>query len=140
MTKRELVWLLIRLIGVYFGYLAIISLLSVIALLPALIFTPPDLKTTQKSNGEMPVSSVPLPSNIDETFPNNRQTRSSVADADETASENVKNFLWFLLLSFIYGAAGFYLLRDGRLFYVLLMREDSLKTKETEPEVTTLNL
>jgi hypothetical protein len=139
MTKRELVWLIIRLVGVYFGYLTIVSLFSVIWLLPALIFTPPDIKTTQKPGAEMPVQGAPT--GINEALPNsNRQTGNAAVNTEETASENVKNFLWNLLSSFIYGAVGFYLLRDGRLFFVLLMREDLPETKESEPEVTTLNL
>lgn len=139
MTKRELVWLIIRFVGVYFGYLTIVSLFSVIALFPSVIFTPPDIKTTQKPGAQTPAS-VP-PTGINEAFPNdNRQTGSTAVNTDEAASENVKDFLWSLLLSFIYGAVGFYLLRDGRLFYVLLMKEDLMRSKESEPEVTTLNL
>ncbi len=137
MTKKESVWLIIRLAGVYFGYLMIISLFGVIALSPSVIFAPPDLKTAQKPTAEIPASEIqPIPYGVNQTFPNDSvQTKSG-----EAVSENVKNFLWYLFLSFIYGAVGFYLLRDGRLFYILLIKEDSIRTKESEPEVTTLNL
>ena len=50
------------------------------------------------------------------------------------------SFLGELLLALIYGAIGFYFLRDGRLLFAVLMREDSEKKKKSEPEVTTLNL
>lgn len=143
MTKKESVWLIIKLVGVYFGYLTIISLFSIIALLPALLFAPPELKTGQRSNAEMPVTGVqPTPFNGSEGFPNETvQSKNNPKNTDDTtASESVENFLWFILLTTIYGTVGFYLLYDGRLFYALLMREEFIKTKQTEPEVTTLNL
>ena len=140
MTKKESVWLLIRAAGVYFGYLMIVSIFSVIILLPSLIFAPPDLRKTQNTNSEIPVTQVPV-TPINGTMPGEVQPKSAADEADENAaSENVKNFLWNLVLSIIYGAVAFYLLRDGRLFYFLLMKEESAETKQAEPEVTTLNL
>lgn len=143
MTKKELIWLIIRLSGVYFGYLAVVSLFSVIFLLPGLIFAPPELKTTQKTETEIPVTGVqPTPFNLNESFPSeNSQTKNSAANAgDKTDSEAVKKFLWYILLTAVYGAVSFYLLRDGRLFFWFLVREEVIKVKEPEPEVTTLNL
>lgn len=140
MTKKELVWLLIRAAGVYFGYLTIVSILSVITLLPALIFAPPDLRTAQNTNSGIPVTEIPASYNINGAIPGDAQPKVGAEQTDETASENVKNFLWNLVLSIIYGAVAFYLLRDGRLFYFLLMKEESAETKQAEPEVTTLNL
>ena len=43
MTKRELVWLLIRLAGVYFAYLAVITFFTLISSGWGLIFAPPKL-------------------------------------------------------------------------------------------------
>lgn len=91
----------------------------------------------------MPVTGVqPTPFNMNEGFPNDAvQSKNDPKNTDDTAaSETVENFLWFILLTIIYGVVGFYLLRDGRLFYALLMREELLTTREAEPQVTTLNL
>ncbi len=140
MTKKELVWLLIRAAGVYFGYLMIVSIFSVVVLAPSLIFAPTDLKTAQRPNSEIPVTEV-QPYNTSGIPGDNIQPRVNTGQTDDEAvSENVKNFLWSLFLGFIYGAIGFYLLRDGRLFYFLLIKEELTEARQAEPEVTTLNL
>ena len=43
MTKRELVWLLIRLAGVYFAYLTVITFFTMISSGWGLVFAPPKL-------------------------------------------------------------------------------------------------
>ncbi len=60
--------------------------------------------------------------------------------ADKAKREAVMLVLGGLLLALIYGGLGFYFLRDGRILFALLMREDSDRTKNSEPEVTSLNL
>jgi hypothetical protein len=50
------------------------------------------------------------------------------------------SFLGGLFLALIYGGLGFYFLRDGRVLFALLMREDSDKPDKKESEVTSLNL
>lgn len=142
MTKKESVWLIIRLIGVYFAYLTVISFFSAISVVPSLLFAPADLKIPQKNNAETPVSiAQPTPFGMNENVPNNAPTKSNSANADEkNTAENLKSFFWYVFLTAIYGVTGWYLLRDGRLFYALLMREEIMKKREAEPEVTTLNL
>src|SRR5207253_1462959 len=77
--------------------------------------------------------------NATETAENKEKSGDSITD--KFKGENVTTFAWFLLLTAIYGAAAWYLLRDGRLLYGMLNREkpdESLKGKEAE--VTSLNL
>ena len=141
MNKKEIVWLIIRLIGLYFAYLTIVSLLSVISAAPALIFMPPGLDTASNANTAVAntrVQTLPYNTNPIGEFP--PQTKTETAATDKDRSEIVKTFLWYIFLTAIYGAVGWYLLRDGRLFYALLIREDLTKKREAEPEVTTLNL
>ena len=140
-SKKEIVWFVIRLIGLYFAYLTIVSLFSVIATAPALIFMPPALDTAPNSNTAVTNTRVqPLPYNTNPIAEPTPQTKTETIASGKDRSEIVKTFLWYIFLTAIYGVIGWYLLRDGRLFYALLMREDLIKKREAEPEVTTLNL
>ena len=141
MNKKEIVWLIIRLIGLYFAYLAIVSLFSVIGSLPSLIFMPPTLDTPSNANTAVANTRVQtLPYNANPIGESSPQTKTETAASDKDRTEIVKTFLWYIFLTAIYGIIGWYLLRDGRLFYALLIREDLIKKREAEPEVTTLNL
>ena len=141
MNKKEIVWLIIRLIGLYFAYLSIVSLFSVISTAPALIFLPPALDTASNANTAVANTRIQtLPYNVSPMGGPPPLTNTETAAGDKDRSEIVKIFLWYIFVTAIYGAVGWYLLRDGRLFYALLMREDLIKKREAEPEVTTLNL
>ncbi len=141
MIKSEVVWLIIRLIGLYFAYLTIISLVGLIGSAPALIFMPPALDSAPSSNTAIPNTRIqPAPYNVNPAVEPLSKNNAQTAANDKDRSETVKIFLWYILLTAIYGVVGWYLLRDGRLFYALLMREEVIKTSKAEPEVTTLNL
>jgi hypothetical protein len=141
MNKKEIVWLIIRLIGLYFAYLSIVSLFSVIGAAPALVFMPPALDEASNANTAVTNTRVQtLPYNVNPMGGPPPQTNTETAAGDKDRSEIVKTFLWYIFVTAIYGAVGWYLLRDGRLFYALLMREDLIKKREADPEVTTLNL
>lgn len=140
MTKKEVVWLVIRIFGVYFAYLALVSLFTIFAAIPSLIFTP--VLNDPAANKQVPATRV-QPVSVNESVnspmePAMENNSDIVARKDN--SEAVKIFLWYVFLTVIYGAVGWYLLRDGRLFYFLLMREEIVKKSEPEPEVTSLNL
>lgn len=149
MTKREFVWLLIRLAGVFFAYLAIITLFTVITSGWSTIFAPPKLDVPNASNraptmpGIQPVA--PYDPAMNPMNPNQVTQPTPVSaepekPEDKARREAVMKVLGSLLLVLIYGGLGFYFLRDGRILYILLMREESDKPKNSEPEVTTLNL
>jgi hypothetical protein len=141
MNKKEIVWLIIRLIGLYFAYLSIVTLFTVIGSAPALIFMPPALGEASNANTAVANTRVQtLPYNVNPIGEPMPKTNTETAASDKDRSEIIKIFLWYIFLTAIYGAVGWYLLRDGRLFYSLLMREDLIKKREAEPEVTTLNL
>ncbi len=147
MNKYQVIWLIIRLVGVYFAYLTLVSLFGLIGSIPAL-FTLPKIDANTK-NANIAVNSNPTirvqpisPTgnyNASDNTENKEKTDESITD--KFKGENVKTFVWFLILTGFYGAAAWYLLREGRVLYEILNREkphDS--TKEKEAEVTTLNL
>ena len=151
MNKYQVVWLIIRLVGVYFAYLALVTFFGLIGSVPAL-FTLPKIDANPKNanvstmpqNGSNPTFRVqPVSPNINANSPESTENGGKTDESitDKFKGENVKTFAWFLVLTFIYGAAAWYLLRDGRVLYDVLNREapDGL-IKEKEAEVTQLNL
>jgi hypothetical protein len=147
MNKSQIIWLIIRLLGIYLFYLTLLSFLSLLGSVPSL-FTLPKLDVSNKNanlttNSNPPVRVSPvLP---DGNFNTNENKANNSADEDSITAkfkgENVKNFAWFLFLTAVYGVAAWYLLRDGRIFFEILKREEPLGLdKQKEPEVTTLNL
>jgi septal ring-binding cell division protein DamX len=147
MNKQQVVWLIIRLVGVYFAYLTIVSLLGLVGAIPAL-FTLPKIEANTKnanvaanSNSTFRVQPISPNgnSNTAESTETNGKTDESITD--KFKGENFKTFAWFLILTIFYGVAAWYLLRDGRVLFDILNREkpDGF-SKEKNAEVTTLNL
>ena len=152
MNKYQVIWLIIRLAGVYFAYLTLMTFFGLIGSVPAL-FTLPKIDANQKNAN---VSTMPQnPANptyrVQPVTPNINANGAENADGsgkteegitDKFKGENVKTFAWYLVLTAIYGAVAGYLLRDGRLLYGVLNREEphSLSNREKEAEVTQLNL
>ena len=149
MNKYQVVWLIIRLAGVYFAYLTLVTFLGLVGSIPAL-FTLPKIDSTSPKNAN--ISTAPqnptlrvqpvtpnINANSSETTENGGKSAEGITD--KFKGDNVKTFAWFLVLTAIYGAAAWYLLRDGRILYAVLNREEPQGlTKEKEAEVTTLNL
>lgn len=147
MNKYQVVWLIIRLAGVYFAYLTLITFFGLLGSVPAL-FTLPKIDATPKNanvavnqNPTLRVQPVTPNSNLDAPEATDGAAQADQSIAQKFKGENVTNFLWFLILTGIYGAAAWYLLRDGRILYDLLNREQPHGAiMEREAEVTTLNL
>ena len=155
MNKYQFIWLIIRLAGVYVAYLALLSFFGLVGSIPAL-FTLPKIDANPKNanvstmpqNPAFPANPTqrvqPVTPNINggasENTENGVKTEEGITD--KFKGENVKNFAWFLVLTAIYGALAWYLLRDGRILYGVLNREEphNLTNKEKEAEVTQLNL
>jgi len=150
MNKYQVIWLIIRLVGVYFAYLTLVSFLGLVGAIPAL-FTLPKIDANPKNANVAIQPNSPNPTfrvqpispngnyNAPEATENKEKTNEGITD--KFKGENVKTFAWFLLLTAIYGAAAWYLLRDGRVLYGILNREKPEESaKEKEAEVTTLNL
>jgi hypothetical protein len=152
MNKREVVWLIVRLIGSWFGYWAIVALFTLVSTV-WLIFSVP----SADKGGVEPGSSQVAPTSfseqpagipgIQEPTPRNRsdmaQRNANKPDpaADEAKRAIFKLILWHLFLFLLHGGVAFYLLFHGGLFFKILMREkDPGAPREKEPESILLNL
>lgn len=150
MNKYQAIWLIIRLAGVCCAFMAIMTFFSLVGSIPGLFSLPKidvGTKNSNVSNAPQPVMPVVRPQ---PGFPN----ANSMPDTDDAkakdgdsitakfTTEGVKTFGWNLLMAIIYFAITWYLLRDGRLIFALLNREEpiGLSTRQKEAEVTSLNL
>jgi hypothetical protein len=153
MIKKEVVWLIVKLIALYFVYSTIVAVLVFIGSIYAYIQLP---SPPRFGKAENPAANVQT---ISPGFPGitANPTPSSPATAAENPAETAKNealkaLLWNLFLTVIYGLIGWYLIRDGRILFVILNREapydesgkpvesNSFLSKKKENVVTTLNL
>lgn len=153
MTKKEVVWLIVKLIGVYFVYSTVVAVLVLIGSIYAYIQLP---SPPRFGKAETPAANVRVTS---PGFPEMTGTTPiAPANAAESPVEAAKNealklLLWNLFLTVIYGLIAWYLIRDGRFLFALLNREapydesgkpvesDSFPlSKKKENVVTTLNL
>ena len=149
MNKYQVIWLIIRLVGIYLAYLTLVSFLGLLGAVPAL-FTLPKIDVNTK-NANVAATPPNSPTRVQPISPNGNLNVPESADSKEKSNgesitdkfkgENVKNFVWFLILTGFYGAAAWYLLHDGRFLYAVLNREaPQASSKEKESEVTSLNL
>ncbi|HEY0458128.1 MAG TPA: hypothetical protein VGC97_03180 [Pyrinomonadaceae bacterium] len=149
MNKYQVIWLLIRLVGVYFAYLTLLAVFGLLGSMPAL-FTLPKIDATSPKNANVstisqnpPIRVQPISPGINSNTPDGTENGGKIDEGitDKFKGENVKTFVWFLILTAIYGAAAWYLLKDGRILYGILNREEPHGLiKEKEAEVTQLNL
>lgn len=138
MNKRELVWLIVRLIGVYFLYLTFSTLLSLpgtVSTLYSLAATSTTVSAPTDSNRTAPPV-YPAPRNE----PDTQNVKKSDPATEQAKSEAFKNLLKSLFLSGIYGFLGYYLTKKGRVLFDILNNESSTTRQEKDPAVTTLKL
>ncbi len=152
MAKKEVVWLIIKLIGVYFVYSTVVAAFILISSVYAYIQlpAPPRFGKTENQAANFQTISPGI---------NPTQSNSTTAAPEiETPVEKAKNdalkeLLLNLFLTVLYGLFAWYLIRDGRFLFAVLNREapfdESGKPVETdafplarkkESVVTTLNL
>ena len=137
MSKQQVVWLIVRLVGVYFAYLAVVTAFSL-----------PGAVSTLYSLSSRPTAAKPEIENVRPTpYPGFPKTENETQQAGKTdpAAENLKSEAFKTLLKYIfftalYGGIGFYLIRRGRLLFNVLINETSAKAYEDNPAVTTLKL
>src|SRR4051812_22878622 len=112
MNKYQVIWLIIRLAGVYFAYLTLVSFLGLVGSVPAL-FTLPKIDVGTK-NANVSVNQPNIPTRVQPIGPNGNLSAPETADNKEKKDEsitgnflgeNVKTFVWFLILTGFYGAA-----------------------------------
>jgi hypothetical protein len=137
MKKTEVVWLIVRLIGVYFAYLAVVSVFSLagaVSAMYSLSSQAPAGKAETETNRLIP---APFPARAEpEAQPANKLDPSG----EKLRSEAFKTILLYIFLTAAYGAIGIYLITKGRILFDILNNESSSSRKETDPTVTTLDL
>lgn len=129
MDKREVIWLIIKLIGVYFVYLTVFSFFSLISSASALYSIPADTNATAIYNANITSSPIAKPN----------QTPVVDATIKKLRDEAIKTLILNIFLTHLYGAISFYLLRDGQLLFALLNREGKA-SNEKEPEINSLGI
>lgn len=136
MNKREIVWLIVRLIGVYFAYLAVVSVFTVVGSISAFYSL-----NAESAKPEIDVTTKVAPAGIPPGRVENEPKPSVKNDplAEKAKSEAFKLLLLNILLTGLYGGVGFYLITKGSLLFNLLDREDAAH-RSKESSVTTIKL
>jgi len=135
MNKRELIWLIVRLIGVYLAYCAFVTLFSVVSTVASLYSLGADTgagRPESEVNRASPGFPVKAP-DVD--------TRPVKADPaiEKLKSDAFKSLLFYIFLAALYGGTAFYLIRKGEILFAVLNRE-SIAARAKDPTVTTLRL
>lgn len=136
MNKREVVWLIVRLIGTYFAYLAVITLFTLASSVYGLYALSGDSNAKTDIENGRPAAGFPSPGKTEnETHPPVKLD----PVGEKLKSETFKTILFYLLLTGIYGGLGFYLIAKGGFLFRILNNEASAKRRKEET-VTTLKL
>lgn len=140
MNKRKTVWLIVRLIGVYFAYLTIVTFFSLIGATYAYI-SPSSANTTTNSNTMVTANRASMPTTRPQTpgvpTPKTDEERAVEKEAEKAKSIALKQVFWQLFLTAIYGAVGFYLIRNGKHLFAVLNREELLDDADEADSVST---
>lgn len=144
MNKRQTVWLIVRFIGICFIFFAIVTLFGGISE----YFSSGSAGSATKLNTNTARPQIPTPQIVNPALPV-AKSESEKAD-DKLKSDALKGLFWQIFLALIYGGIGFYLIRNGKILFTTLIREDSMDETEEiissapatskEKTVTTLDL
>lgn len=157
MNKKQVVWLIIKLIGVYFAYSAIVAIPGVISSIYtyASLPSPPRFSKaeTQNSNVNPTITAPGFPANPTISNPSATPKIEVETPIEKAKNEALKLLLWNLFSTLFYGAIGWYLIRDGRFLSAILTREAPFSasgetnddnspspSRKKEEVVTSLNL
>jgi hypothetical protein len=157
MTKKQVVWLITKLIGVLFAYWTVVAVFVLIGSIYHYVSlpSPPRFGKTETSTTNSQTVSPGFPTNPNNPTLNNPAVPKTETEtpAEKAKNDALKQLLWDLLLTVIYGLVAWYLIRDGRFLYALLNREEPYDetgkpvesdsfplAKKKEDVVTSLNL
>ncbi|CAN5259671.1 hypothetical protein BH10ACI1_BH10ACI1_20700 [soil metagenome] len=126
MNKQQTIWLIIRLIGVYFGYWAIVSLLTFVASFYTFVSLPSATAAAkQNTNSNIPGIPISTPRVVNPTVETPKTEAEKVSE--KAKSDALKDVFWYLFLTAIYGAIGWYLIKNGKYIFALLIREEQFE-------------
>lgn len=137
MTKQQLAWLLIRVAGVFFAFGALLSFVPLARSVPDLFTLP---KLDKKIEAPVPFDPAkPMPG-IGQPAPTPVVTKEQEVAEKEFRAASLKRFLISVARSLLLLLAAWYFIRDGRVVFEILNREEPFGLKKGEEEVTALNL
>ncbi len=129
MNKREVVWLIIRLIGVYFAYTAIVTLFSLGGSFYALYTLSADSSPSVKPETAN-IQNVPGMPNMRSDTPEVKPVVKTDPATEKLKSEAFKSILMYFFLTGLYGGIAFYLITKGNRFYRILAKEAAAARRE----------
>jgi hypothetical protein len=136
MNKREVVWLIVRLIGVYFAYLAVVSVFTLAGSISAFYTLNSDTSTSTKTETDITRNAPPgFPPGRVENEP--KPVVKTDPASEKLKSDAFKSLLLYLFLTGLYGVTGFYLIAKGTILFNILNKEDP-STRSKESVVTTI--
>jgi hypothetical protein len=152
MNKKQVVWLIIKLIGVWFAYSAVVAIPGAIGSIYTYASLPSPPRFSKAENPAANVISPNMPVNPTLTNPAAPKVETETP-AEKAKNEALKLLLWNVLATVFYGLVGWYLIRDGRFLFALLGREEPFGassetsdnasfpvSRKKEEVVTSLNL
>lgn len=138
MNKREVVWLIIRLIGVYFAYTAVVTLFS----LGGSVYSLYNFNADSTAAARLETANVQNVPGIPNLRPETPEVKPAVKGdptSEKLKSEAFKSILMYFFLTGLYGGIAFYLIAYGNRFYRILAKEAAAPRREKD-NVTTLRL
>jgi hypothetical protein len=136
MNKREVVWLIIRLIGLYFAYSAVVAIFTLASAGYGLY----SLSSATRSDSDVSHSATSGASSLSRGDSEPKTTVKADPAAEKLKNEAFRALLLDLLLVAVYGGLGFYLIAKGGILFRVLSNEASAERRREEETVTTLNL
>ena len=142
MNKREVVWLIVRLIGLYLSYLGIVALFSLVSAIWTIASMPTAPKSSEtEANRIMPEQPAGFPSINPPTPAQRTPARPQDPASDAAKRAAFMEILWYVFLTLLQGGIGIYFLFWGGILFNLLNRENKPgEVREREPESILLNL
>lgn len=124
MNKRQTVWLIVRFIGVCFIFWAILSLFGAFSD----YFSSGSASSATNSNTNTVRVQAPTPQIVNPALPVPKSENQKAED--KAKSDALKTLAWQIFIALIYGGIGFYLIRNGKILFTTLIREDSMDETE----------
>jgi cytoskeletal protein RodZ len=159
MTKRNVVWLITKLVGVLFAYWTIVSVFVLLSSIYTYISlpSPPRFAKTDNANANAQTITPTFPgTQVNPANPTNPGVPAATkveTPVEKAKNDALKDLLWNLLLAVLYGATAWYLIKDGRFLFAVLNREEPFDeagkpaeadsfalSKKKEEVVTSLNI
>lgn len=137
MNKHQTVWLIVRAVGLYFAYCALVSIFAVALAVPDL-FSLPKIDTPSKATQLKEDASQLIERG--EMLPTSDAEKEKEKLESERLAAALMTFFSNLGVTVLYAIGAWYFIRDGRFVFDALAREEPSGSDDSQREVTRLNL